>query len=199
MVSGWWFGLHSVPLLYFHCTETCSVFYLTIKCPMAETMLGVHPTPFSFLLRHTDRLHFPAFLVVRRTPCDYVCMLSHFSSVRLWDPMDCSLPGSSVHGILQARILEWVAISSSRGSSPPRDRTCVSYIYVLWQAVPPGKPYDWVMTNGMWAEVIESSLSPSLKIFPSHLPYTVSSFAHYLGVECLAEGPRPLGDDGVTE
>ena len=37
------------------------------------------------------------------------------------DPMDCSPPGSSVHGTLQARILEWVAISSSRGSSPPRD------------------------------------------------------------------------------
>ena len=37
------------------------------------------------------------------------------------DPMDCSLPGSSVHGILQARILEWVAMPSSRGSPGPRD------------------------------------------------------------------------------
>ena len=43
-------------------------------------------------------------------------------------PMDCSPPGSSVHGIFQARILEWVAISSSRGSSVPRDQTCVCYI-----------------------------------------------------------------------
>ena len=42
--------------------------------------------------------------------------------------MDCSLPGSSVHGILQARILEWVAISFSRESSWPRDRTWVSCI-----------------------------------------------------------------------
>ena len=41
------------------------------------------------------------------------------------DPMDCSPPGSSVHGISQARILEWVAISFSRGSSQPRDQTCV--------------------------------------------------------------------------
>ena len=40
--------------------------------------------------------------------------------------MDCSLPDSSVHGILQARILEWGAISFSRGSSQPRDRTCIS-------------------------------------------------------------------------
>ena len=44
----------------------------------------------------------------------------------LCDPMDCSLLGSSVHGILQARIVEWVAISFSRGSSRPRDKTQVS-------------------------------------------------------------------------
>ena len=50
--------------------------------------------------------------------------------------MNCSPPGSSVHGILQARILEWVAISSSRGSSRPRDRTHVSHIagrfFTVW-------------------------------------------------------------------
>ena len=45
----------------------------------------------------------------------------------LCDPMDWSPLGSSVHGILQARILEWVVMPSSRGSSRPRDRTCVSY------------------------------------------------------------------------
>ena len=45
----------------------------------------------------------------------------------LCDPMDCSAPGS-IHGIFQARILEWVAISFSRGSSLPRDRTQVSRI-----------------------------------------------------------------------
>ena len=43
----------------------------------------------------------------------------------LCDPVDCSPPGSSVHGILQARVLEWVAISFSRGSSQPRDQTHV--------------------------------------------------------------------------
>ena len=54
----------------------------------------------------------------------------------LWDPVDCSPPGSSVHGILQARILEWVAISFSRGSSWPRDWTKVSHIagrrFTIW-------------------------------------------------------------------
>ena len=44
----------------------------------------------------------------------------------LCDPMDCSPPGSPVHGILQATILEWVAMTSFRGSSQPSDRTCVS-------------------------------------------------------------------------
>ena len=54
----------------------------------------------------------------------------------LCDPMNCSLPGSSIHGILQARVLEWVAISFSRGSSRPRDRTWVSCIvgrcFTIW-------------------------------------------------------------------
>jgi len=56
----------------------------------------------------------------------YVCMLQ--SCLILCNPMDCSLVGSSVHGILQAKILEYVAISSSRGSSQPRDRTQVFYV-----------------------------------------------------------------------
>ena len=46
----------------------------------------------------------------------------------LCDPMDCSPPGSFVLGIFQARILEWVATPASRGSSRPRDRTCISYV-----------------------------------------------------------------------
>ena len=54
----------------------------------------------------------------------------------LCDPMDCSLPGSSVHGIFQARVLEWVAISFSRGSSQPRDQTWVFHIvgrcFTVW-------------------------------------------------------------------
>ena len=49
------------------------------------------------------------------------------SCLTLCDPMDCSPPGSSVHGILQARILEWVAMPSCRGSSWPRNRTHISH------------------------------------------------------------------------
>ena len=58
-----------------------------------------------------------------------VCMLSPLQSrLTLWDPMDCSSPGSSVHGILQARILECVAMPFSRGSPWPRDLTSISYV-----------------------------------------------------------------------
>ena len=64
------------------------------------------------------------------------------SHVQLFfNPMDCSLPGSSVHGILQARILEWAAISFSMGSSRPRDQTCISCITGrFFTTEPPGKP-----------------------------------------------------------
>ena len=58
------------------------------------------------------------------------------SCLTLCDPVDCSLRGSSIHGIFQAIVLEWVAISVSRGSSRPRDRTQVSCIadrrFSLW-------------------------------------------------------------------
>ena len=57
----------------------------------------------------------------------------------LCNPRDCSLRGSSVHGILQARILEWVAISFSRGSSQPRDQTWNSHtvgrFFTIWTTI----------------------------------------------------------------
>ena len=57
------------------------------------------------------------------------------SCLTLCDPMDCSPPGSSDHGIPQARILEWVAISFPRGSSQPRDQTHVSYVSCIGRQV----------------------------------------------------------------
>ena len=64
-----------------------------------------------------------------------VCLISQ-SCPTVCDPRDCSLPGTSVHGILQARVLEWVAMPSSRGSSQPRDQTQISHIadrfFTIW-------------------------------------------------------------------
>ena len=65
-----------------------------------------------------------------------VCVLSHFSHVWLCDPVNYGPPGSSVHWILQARMLEWIAMPSSRGSSQPRDQTQVCCIagrfFTIW-------------------------------------------------------------------
>ena len=68
----------------------------------------------------------------------YVCACTQ-SCPTLCGPMDCRPPGSSIHGILQAKILKWVAISYSRGSSQPRDRTRVSCIG-KWGPLQSGKP-----------------------------------------------------------
>ena len=75
----------------------------------------------------------------------YLCMCSVTQSCpTLCDPMDCSLPSSSVHGTFQARILKWFAISFSKGSSPCRDRNRISHVSCiagrLFTAESPRKP-----------------------------------------------------------
>jgi len=69
------------------------------------------------------------YLVVCVCVCVCVCLCSVAQLCpTLCKPMDCSLPGSSIHGILPARTLEWVAISYSRRSSQLKDQTHISYI-----------------------------------------------------------------------
>ena len=60
--------------------------------------------------------------------CMCVCVKSLLSRLTVCDPMGCSPPGPSVHGILRARVLEWLAISFPGGTSLPRDGVCVSCI-----------------------------------------------------------------------
>ena len=75
-------------------------------------------------------------------------MLCAQARLTLCDPMDCSPPGSSVHGILQAKILEEVARPCPRGSSQPRDQTWVFYIAGRFLTTePPGKPSDLIMLD----------------------------------------------------
>ena len=76
------------------------------------------------------------------------------------NPMDCSPPGSSVHGTPQARILEWVAISSSTGSSQPRDQTLISYIGrwtlpLSHQGSPPGTLRSHLITFSFFLDPTE--------------------------------------------
>ena len=84
-------------------------------------------------------------------PFRFVLLLAKWSEVAqscptLCDPVDCSPPCSSVHGIFQARVLEWVAIFFSRGSSLPRDRTQVSRIVskMLYRLSHQGSPKEMI-------------------------------------------------------
>ena len=105
----------------------------------------------------------------------------------LCDCVDCSPPGSSVHGIFQARIVEWVAISFSRGSSPSRDWTCVScigrqilYHCATWEALFKWSGSRSVTSDSLWPHGLYSpwsslgqntevsSLSLLQGIFPTH-------------------------------
>ena len=70
-----------------------------------------------------------------------------------WNTIDCSLPGSSVYGIFQARILEWVDISFSRGSSSPKDWTLVSCVSCICRKL----IYHWVT----WETHVDHSLPDS--------------------------------------
>ena len=80
-------------------------------------------------------LHKEPMFSLRNSGSTVVKVSGAQSCLTLCDPMDCSLPSSSVHGILQARILEWVAISFSRESSWPRERTQVSWIVGIFFTV----------------------------------------------------------------
>ena len=114
--------------------------------------------------------------------CVSIITLVAQSCLTLCDPMDCSLPGSSVHRILQARILEWVAISFSRGSSWPRDQTwipCIEGRFLTWTTREACVSTGWLFfSNGLmcgpqgkrdcccpWALIFEPAYSQ--KMFPS--------------------------------
>ena len=105
-----------------------------------DQLLCVHFVPASvyslpwvgaFLLQGLGIHFLPTYFLKLTMPC----MLSHFRRVRLSVTLDCSLPGSSVHGILQARVLEWVAIFYPRGFPWPRDWTHVSYVSCIGKQV----------------------------------------------------------------
>ena len=102
------------------------ILFLTIKCFIdnlnlcSQSVFAPHIT--TFCLSQGKHFHHHAYLLIHA----YVCVLAT-QSCPILQPHDCRLPGSSVHGISQARILKWIAISFSRGSSQPRDRKQTLY------------------------------------------------------------------------
>ena len=96
-----------------------------------------------------------------------VCAKSLQLCLTLCDPMDCSLPGSSVHGIFQASTLEWITISSSRGSSQPRAQTHVSCI--LFSSVESLNHVQLFETP--WTAACQASLSITNSSTGRQIPY----------------------------
>ena len=111
-------------LIWFCCHNHRDRMSLSIRNQFLVVRLCTNPGSFSFLANFAVNVY----------------SLSH---IRFFcNPIDCSPPSSSVHGSLQAKILEWVAISSCRGSSRPRDWTCVSYTAGGFLTTEPhGKPW----------------------------------------------------------
>ena len=86
-----------------------------------------------------------------------VCLVAQ-SCLTLCDPLDCSPPGSSVHGIFQIRLLEWVAISFSGGSSEPRDWPCISCmkggLFTHW-AIGEASCGHWPFVYHLWRNICQ--------------------------------------------
>ena len=104
----------------------------------------------------------------------FVYMVNNYNNITwsrigptLYKPMNCSPPGSSVHGILQVRILEWVAMPSSRGSSWSRDRTHVSYISCKFFST----SVTWEAQNRVW-HLINTRTCLLMGPLPSHICVT---------------------------
>ena len=133
-------------------TSVVDMSVVDVKCWQAAPILGAggrrrghraHPSPRSPQWAQTlapkcscpPQPPCPACWLSRNGSCSSVCVQSLQSRLTLRDPRDCSLPGSSVRGILQARALERVAMPSSRGSSRPGDHTYVSYVSCIGRRV----------------------------------------------------------------
>ena len=134
----------------YHQTYRCFILHLRTRCQLnshhaLKWWKWIHFTHILWLFSQLEEKEERKKNYLRgnvvKLPLDWYVAYRQFSSLAqscptLCDPMDRRPPGSSIHGILQARILEWVAIPFSRGSSRPRDRTQVSHIagrhFNLW-------------------------------------------------------------------
>ena len=108
----------------------------------------------------------------------------------LCDPMDCSPPGSSVHGFLQARIPEWVAVPFSRASSQPKDWTLIFYVSCIGRRVLYHQHHHTeVLTLWMWCSLVEGC---------SCLENPMDGGAWWAAVHGVAESRTRLSDFPFT-
>ena len=117
---------------YLGCSQ---IWWLWIKAVLNTHVQGLEEESFQLFSVNTKdqdwQISWLDVLVCKKSP-NYLSNWVHDKPLKscptLCDPMDCSPPGFSVRGILQARRLEWVTMPSSRGPAQVRDRTCISYI-----------------------------------------------------------------------
>ena len=119
-------------------------YFILVNLRITQELLVCHMKPWSFWVSFLFKVSNSVTIHSPVCVCVYMCAQS---CLTLCDSMDCSLPWSTVHGVLQARILEWVALPFSRGTSWPRDWTCVSYVscigrWVLYHNHHPGSTYQ---------------------------------------------------------
>ena len=121
--------------------------------------------------------------------CESECV-SHLVVSNSWDPMDCSPPGSSVHGILQARILEWVPFS--RESSRHKDRTLVSRVAGRFTDSLPSEPPGKLLgedENVLKLDYSDSSLHNTVNIWKNIELFTLTGqiiwYANYISIKLL--------------
>ena len=169
---------------------------------------------FSFLSSQNMRVSTMYLALFNLWECVCVCVCVCVCTQRCptpCDPMDCSPPGSSVPGILQARILEWVAISFSRGSSRPRVWTLISGLSCIVRQilVPPGKPAgDWNTCNrltspqkwSVWSQACHSwMLSPCPgRLYPTSLQFHLPYVFYYQATPPPVDGEKGMRSLGFT-
>ena len=120
-------------LLKFIYNLKINTFFILFICSCGSEFLS---WVFSLVWYSLDSTHFLSGLIGKYFTCLYLTAAKSFQSCPiLCDPMDCTPPDSSVHGICHAGILQWVAVPSFRGSSQPRDQTPGSYVSCIGRQV----------------------------------------------------------------
>ena len=109
---------------------------------------------------------------------DITCMCVDTQSCQtLWDSMDCSLPGSSVHGLFQTRLLEWVAISFSRESSWPKVWAHVSGISCIVRRI----LYHWATWEALNGDLGPAKLRSKMETYVKPVPIQIILFILFIG------------------
>ena len=144
----------------------CSQVPLSMGFPRQEHLSG-----FPFLLQQIFPTWGSNLCLLCLLHCRQILYYSATGEAWIY-PVNCTLPGSSVHGISQARTLEWVSIFSSKRSSQPGDQTCVSCVFCVagrfFTTQPPGKPESEPWTSKKYFQKSHNGKENSAKLFLFH-------------------------------